>query len=222
MPYPIGRLSRVGLASLAAGITLFVSVGALGLAAGPALADGPGSGGWSGWTNGFCGGSPLTQAFLNWGDQNYYMTVRGQDGDGFEGDGWTLSGGASIETAQLSDGSTGNVLDMPSGSVAVSPLACINLNYPDARMMVNDVSGDEGVELYTSYRDLGSWGSNWTAPVDSGNANGAQDAWQPSDPLNLPAPSDSNWQLARFTLVAGGTTSEFQIYDFSVDPYSRG
>jgi hypothetical protein len=169
-----------------------------------------------------CPNPPLTQPFTAWGDDNYYTLVRGQDDTGFTGAGWLLSGGASIEQAQLSDGGWGGVLDLPSGSEAISPPVCVNSTYPDARMMVNDVSGSEGVEVFVSDRDTSAWGTPWTALADAGNANGGQGSWSPSDPINLPAPATSDWQLARFVFVPGGVTSEFQIYDFYLDPYSKG
>src|ERR1700746_3017074 len=61
----------------------------------------------------------LTQAFLYAGDTNLYTLAPGQVPDNFAGTGWVLSGGASIKRTTLEDGSTGNVLDMPSGSQAV-------------------------------------------------------------------------------------------------------
>ena len=36
--------------------------------------------------------------------------------------------------------------------------------------------------------------------------------------MNLDPAQRPGWQRARFTLIAGGRTSEFQIYDFYVDP----
>jgi hypothetical protein len=36
------------------------------------------------------------------------------------------------------------------------------------------------------------------------------------------APPGSGWQMARFTLWGGGYYSAAQIYNFYVDPYSRG
>jgi hypothetical protein len=34
--------------------------------------------------------------------------------------------------------------------------------------------------------------------------------------------SVSGWQLVRLTLIAGGNTSDFRLYNLYVDPYSKG
>jgi hypothetical protein len=214
MPHLTRRLSKHCCGLTAVGVSLVLSATVSGVAATPAMAD-QAAGGW-------CSDPSLTQPFLAWGDQNYYTLVRGQGSSGFRGFGWRLAGGASAVATRLSDGSTGGVLDLPSGSTAVSPAVCVNSTFPDARMLVNDVTGDEGVEVYVSYRDTGAWGSDWSQPVDIGGVNGGQSGWALSDPVDLPAPGDTDWQLARFTFVAGGTSSEFQIYDFYLDPYGRG
>jgi hypothetical protein len=213
MPFFISRLrsSRLGAAAAAVGATLVLSAGA----SGPADAAGIAAPAW-------CSNPVLTQPFLAWGDQSYYTLVRGQGDSGFVGNGWTMTGGARVVTTQLSDGTTGGVLDLPSGANALSPIVCVNSSYPDARMLVNDVSGDEGVEVDVSYLNMDSWIPSWTQPVDLGAVNGGQSTWALSDPVDLPTPADDGWQLARFTFAAGGTSSEFQIYDFYLDPYSRG
>src|SRR5690242_15683632 len=50
-----------------------------------------------------CSEPPLSQPFLDWGDDRSYVLVPGQDVDTFTGDGWTLAGGASIATTQIAD-----------------------------------------------------------------------------------------------------------------------
>src|ERR1035438_2145816 len=83
----------------------------------------------------------FAQPFLSWQDTNSYTLVSGQQADNFSGAGWVLSGGAKIVTATLADGTTGSVLDMPAGAQAVSPTICVESDYPDARMMVSNLSG---------------------------------------------------------------------------------
>jgi len=164
----------------------------------------------------WCVYPPLSQPFLSWGDQNEYAAVPGQWYDSFQGWRWTLTGGASVMTTTLQDGSTGDVLDLPSGSQAVSPVMCVNSSFTTMRTMIQDVTGDEGVEAYVSY--LGDYG--WSAPTDIGNLNSQANSWAPSSPLGL-QPSAGDWQYAQFTLIAGGRSSEFQIYNVYVDPYSK-
>jgi hypothetical protein len=159
-----------------------------------------------------CTNPVLTQPFLSSRDSNLYMLVPGQDSAGFNGSGWTLSGGARA----LASGGQ-NVLDLPSGSGAVSPTVCVTTEYPRARMMVRNAIGAEGVFFYVSYYET----KTWTKPKNTGQVHGTGTAMTLSDPVNLQPPDISGWQLARFTLVPGGKTSDFQINEFWVDPFAR-
>jgi hypothetical protein len=176
------------------------------LAAGPALAAQS--------ANAPCRPPQLSQPFGSANDLNWYTLAPGQTPDGFNGGGWTLSGGAQIITTQLADGRTGQVLDLPSGSKAVSPTMCIRSNFDTARALVNDVTGSEGVQVYVSNN------RNDTAdtPQNTGGINGSQGAWALSDPVSVAPSSNPGQQHVQFTFVGEGTTSEFQIYDFYVDP----
>lgn len=165
-----------------------------------------------------CANPLLTQPFLSAKVSNWYTLAPGQTPNNFNGAGWQLSGGARIITTKLADGSTGSVLDLPSGSRAVSPTMCVTSAYPIARTMVRDVKGSEGVFFYVSYEGT----STWKDPKNTGQVHGQQTAWTLSDPVNLQPPNTTTgWQVVRFTFVPGGTTSEFQLYDLYVDPHCR-
>jgi hypothetical protein len=159
-----------------------------------------------------CANPVLTQPFLSSSDPNLYMLVPGQDSSGFNGGGWTLSGEAKV----LASGGR-NVLDLPSGSKAVSPTVCVTTEYPRARMMVRNVVGAEGVFFYVSYANT----PTWNQPKNTGQVHGQGSAATLSDPVNLQPPNTSGWQLVRFTLVPGGKSSDFQISEFWVDPFAR-
>jgi hypothetical protein len=159
-----------------------------------------------------CANPVLTQPFLSSKDSNNYMLVPGQDNAGFNGSGWTVSGGARV----LASGGK-NVLDLPSGSTAVSPTVCVTTEYPRARMMVRNAIGAEGVFFYVSYANT----PTWNKPKNTGQVHGEGTATTLSDPVNLQPPATSGWQLARFTLVPGGKSSDFQISEFWVDPFAR-
>jgi hypothetical protein len=163
-----------------------------------------------------CSNPSLSQPFLAWGDANWYTLLPGESHDMFAGDGWTLTGGASVKTATLADGSTGQVLDLPSGSRAVSPVVCVTTSYPTARSEVRNVIGGEGVQFYVSYAGT----ATWDTPKNTGQLHGGNGTWALSTPINL-QPSGSGWQLVRFTFVPGGKASDFQLYDFWVDPRCR-
>ena len=138
----------------------------------------------------------------------------GESVDSFGGNGWTLSGGAKIETTHLAGGKSGSVLDLPSGSQAVSPVMCVDNGYQTARTEVRNVVGSEGVFFNVSYAGT----NTWTSPQNSGQVHGQQTSWTLSDPVNVQPSNTSGWQLVRFTFVPGGKTSDFQIYNFWVDP----
>lgn len=161
-----------------------------------------------------CPNPLLTQPFSGWGDQNYYELMPGESPDSFAGAGWTLTGGASVVTTTLADGKTGSVLNLPSGSQAVSPTICVESNYPTLRTMVRNVAGAEGVHVYLSYEGTKTWNS----PQDTGQVHGQQMSWTLSDPQNVQPSNQPGAQYVRFTLIPGGKTSDFQIYDFYVDP----
>ena len=165
-----------------------------------------------------CTNPTLGQVFAGFGDQNYYTLAPGESDSNFTGDGWTLLNGANITTAALNNGSTGNVLDLPSGSMAISPPMCIASNYPSARTMVRNVTGGGGVHVFVTY--AGS--SSWNRARDGGNCHGKGNAWGLSDHVNLQPANVTGWQIVRFALVPDGDHNDYQVYNFYVDPYSKG
>jgi hypothetical protein len=161
-----------------------------------------------------CSDSILTQSFLPWGDQRYYAPMPGETGSSFDGMGWTLTGGAKIITTTLPDGTTSTVLDLPSGSKAVSPEVCVTSDYPVARGWVRDVKGSEGVFFYVSYAGT----STWTTPKNTGQIHGPGTSWGLVTPVNLQPNNVAGWQPMRITLIPGGKTSEFEVSDLELDP----
>jgi hypothetical protein len=98
----------------------------------------------------------LSQPLLSVGDSNWYTLTPGESVDAFGG-GWTLSGGAQIQTTRLADGQTSQVLNLPSGSKAVSPVMCVDDGYQTARSEVRNVVGSQGVFFYVSYEGTNTW-----------------------------------------------------------------
>lgn len=160
-------------------------------------------------------GSPLTQAFLSWGDTSLYQVPSGESYDSFDGGGWTLSGGASITTTQLADGSIGQVLNLPAGATAISPTVCINSSYPTARTMMQNVVGGAGMFFYVSYPN-----SNGFRNTGQVHVNGS--GWALANPANLQS-NVVGWTPMQFEFVgAGGNGGDTQLYNFFLDPYCRG
>jgi hypothetical protein len=157
-----------------------------------------------------CADNAISQPFAPYKDLNYYALAPGGTFD--SGAGWAFSGGANVVATDR-----GSVLDMPSKAQATSPVMCITSDYPKARMWVRDLVGSEGVFFYVSYYVNGAW----TTPKNTGQVHGNKTAWTLPGAVNVQPYSTPGWQQVRFTLVAGGTTSHFQVDDFWVDPRAR-
>lgn len=164
-----------------------------------------------------CTDPSLTQPFQSFNDQNYYTLAPGESVSNFTGTGWTFLNGANITTGTLADGTTGSVLDLPGGSMAVSPPMCVASNYPTARTMVRNVVGGGGVHVYVTY--AGS--STWSKAKDGGSCHGKGNAWGLSDNVNLQPANTAGWQIVRFALVPDNGNNEYQVYNFYVDPYAK-
>jgi hypothetical protein len=196
-----------------AGLGGFMFVFGVGAFAGPAMAAStsvPAVSLWTSTDTSACSAPTLSQPFLAIRDSNEYTLAPGESPDNLTGTGWTLSAGAKIVQAPLADGRTGSVLDLPSGATAISPHMCVTDDYPTARTLVRDVVGSQGVQMGVSY----AGGTEQTV----GQVHGQQAAWTSSNPFNVHPGNRAGWQLAQFIFVAGGKTSDFQIYDFYVDP----
>jgi hypothetical protein len=165
-----------------------------------------------------CTDPALTQPFQSFNDSNYYVMAPGESPGNFSGDGWLLLNGANIASATLGDGSTSSVLDLPGGSMAVSPPMCVASNYPTARTMVRTVQGGGGVHVFVTY--AGS--SSWTKAKDGGSCNGKGNAWGLSENVKLQPADTPGWQIVRFALVPDNNPkNEYQAYNFYVDPYAK-
>jgi len=170
-----------------------------------------------------CADPVLSQPFLAWGDSNWYALASGETADSFTGGGWTLTGGAKIVTTTLQDGTTGAVLDLPSGSSAISPTICLTSAFPTARTMVRNVSGSNGGSVGFSVSYAGT--SSQDDPVQTGTfkttgSSGVAGDWALSEPADLDPSTTPGWQLMQITLTANGP-KEFQVYNLYNDPMMR-
>jgi Neuraminidase (sialidase) len=161
-----------------------------------------------------CETPEFAQPFRYVNDSNWYTLLPGENPGQFEGTGWQLSGGAKVVTTTLPDGSTSQVLDLPSGSQAVSPIICVTSEYPTARGVVRNVKGSEGIFYYVEYEGTNTWGH----PKNTGQVHGSGSSWTAVTPVNMQPFNTAGWQPMRITLKPGGKTSDFQIYDLYVDP----
>lgn len=211
MPYVIKRPVKKGISAAVA----LVAVGAALLAvAGPAMA-GQLPPGMAALDTSACTDPTLSQPFTSFKDSNYYMLMPGESVDNFDGGGWTLNDGAQIVQTTLADGTTGDVLDLPPGSSAISPVICVTSAYPTARTMV---LGDMGVQFAVSYEGT----DTWTHPKNTGQLHGNKNGWKLSDNLNLQPQNSDSWQLMRVQLTPPNKgANDTQVYNFYVDPYAK-
>ena len=161
-----------------------------------------------------CSPPQLSQMFLSYDDSGWYTLLPGETTNSFDGGGWKLGGGAQIITTRLGDGHLGPVLDLPSGSVAASPLVCVSSSFTTARTLIHTLARNDGVSVYVSSAgaDTGS------GPQSLGQIRASGTDWTASDPLSLQPAIRGGWQRVRFTLVPLGKRSEYQLYNFGLDP----
>jgi hypothetical protein len=166
-----------------------------------------------------CGGQVFSQPFAAFNDPNLYTLVPGGEFNA-SSEGWELFGGAAIANTLRPNKTTGGVLNLPSGALAISPPVCVTLQYPAARVWVRDVKGSEGVAVAVAYTGT----KTATQPQNIGQVHGQQTEWTLSNPINvqpqIAGPNEGPRQ-ARFVFLAGGRTSDFQLSGLWVDPRMR-
>ena len=169
-----------------------------------------------------CPDEQFTQPFLSFGDTGSYTLAPGESADNFDGSGWALSGGASIVTTTLADGSTGQVLDLPAGSSAVSPAMCVGTGFQGGRMMTQVVAPPPGKPVPPDGH-LPPPKVTFTTTVVDGKGPGhhmdlqGQDDWSLSHKMPV-APGNPGTEQVQFTFSADDSSSELQVYNLYVDP----
>jgi hypothetical protein len=184
-----------------------ICVALLGLSAAPALAAD------------VCEDQTFLQPFSLSNDNNYYTLVPGGEFNG-PSEGWELSHGAQVVHSTRPDGTTGGVLDLPSGAKAVSPPMCVTLQYPSGRVWVRNVVGAEGVSVDVAYAGT----PTALVPKNVGQVHGQQNSWTLSNPFNLQPQTAGPLEFlreVRLVFIAGGQTSDFELWGVYVDPRMR-
>ena len=169
-----------------------------------------------------CPGEQFSQPFLAWGESQYFTLAPGESADNFDGTGWVLTGGASIVTTTLADGSTGSVLDLPAGSTAVSPPMCVSTGYPSGRMMTRVIAPAPGKPVPEDGR-LPEPKVTFTTSAANGSDHerhmeipGKSD-WLLSHKVPV-APGNPGTEQVYFTFTVKPESSELQVYNLYVDP----
>ena len=165
-----------------------------------------------------CPGQTFAQPFEALGDSNYYTLVGGSQFNGGQ-EGWELKNGAEVVGGIRPDGSSGGVLDLPSGAVAVSPPVCVTLQYPTARAWVQSVQGGGGVTVGVYYAGTRPMGM----PV--GQLSGrVQGGWELSSAFSVrPELTGKQEGVREVRFVYANLTrdSDFHISGLYVDPRMR-
>jgi len=187
---------------------LCIALPLIGLAAAPA-------GAFAGEPTG-CSAALYSQPFAAFKDFNYYTLVPGGEFRSAS-EGWELSGGAQIIQTIRPDGSSGGVLDVPGGGLAVSPTIQVTLKMPTARVWVRDVRGGEGVVSSVAYEGT----SSWSHPKDVGHVHGQHTSWTLSNPIQVQPQTGGSAEgprAMRFVFSSAGKSNDTQLYGLWVDP----
>jgi hypothetical protein len=164
-----------------------------------------------------CQAPVLSQPFSALKDERDYVLAPGGDFSDPNGGGWQFFGGAQVVSSSRPDGTAGGSLYMPSGSTAVSPVMCVDMSYPTARLYAQTLGGDGDVTFSVSYAGT----KTELDPQDVAHVKGDRDRWKLSGDVHIKpelAGKASGWRKVAFILSAGGKTGQFQIDDIYVDP----
>jgi hypothetical protein len=141
--------------------------------------------------------------------------------------GWELTGGAAAtpgnDPFQLQGGEDGNVLSMPAGSTATSPLMCVDPSYPTFRFAERQLGRKGALRIEVSYPFADNDSFRKADSVRQAGTNG----WTITDPLDLrPARGGDGpgWRpmAIRFIARDGGSSGGFELDDVFVDPRLKG
>lgn len=164
-----------------------------------------------------CQAPILSQPFSDLKDNRDYVLAPGGDFSNPSGAGWQFFGGAGIVDVARPDGTTGGSLYMPSGSTAVSPVMCVDMTYPTARLWAQTLGGDGDVTFSVSYAGT----KTELRPQGVGHVHGDRGRWGLSGDVHIKpelAGKEFGWRRVAFVLTAGGKSGEFEIDDIYVDP----
>lgn len=167
----------------------------------------------------------IENPFLPFGDElDYVLAPNGS----FEStDGWDLSDGAATTAGDdpfdLRAGDDENVLSLPAGSTATSPLMCVDPTYPTFRFATRELGrrGTLRIEVAYPFSQDGARFRKADTVRQSGD-----EGWAITDPLDLLPERGGDapgWRpmAIRFIAKDGQPGSGFEIDDVYIDPRAR-
>jgi len=168
---------------------------------------------------------PIVAAHLSpFGDARDYFLAPGGD---FEGEpaGWDLEGGARVVAGSEPFGAVGNgasSLQLPAGSSAVSPVFCVDLNYPTFRFFAvqQQAAADAGLQVDVIYPEIAKGNVHRAAAYKS------QQAWKLMKDVKLEpqrAGKRAGWRRValRFSVPATKKGGVWNVDNVLVDPRCR-
>jgi hypothetical protein len=175
---------------------------------------------------GSCAGEVNTQAFSEFGDDNWYTPV---PGGGFEAGttSWTRTGGATPvegnESFYIGNAGDSRSLRLPAGSAAVSPAVCAAIDKPTLRFFARN-TGSSASRLNVDAYYPGLLGGSRSARIGT---IGATSAWAPTNEqqltlTNLLATLSLSRTVIAFRFSPADASGNWAIDDVYVDPKMRG
>ncbi len=168
-----------------------------------------------------CPGQSFSQPFAALGDSNYYTEVPGSEFTS-PAEGWQLRGGAHVVAGTRPDGSTGSVLDLPGGAVAVSPPVCVTLQYPTARVWTHSLDGKPRVSVAVGYASTNTLARATRLGSLEDDATG--EGWSLSAPFEIQPQLGGRLEETRdvrFIFTAETGHADMQLFGLYVDPRMR-
>jgi hypothetical protein len=173
----------------------------------------------------FAGQTPVSECtppamslpFAGFGDLRSYVLAPNGNFSDRSGGGWRFTGGAQVVSATRPVVGAGGVLAVPAGATALSPLMCVDLDYPTARAWTG---GTGALNIDVIYPDT----SKDLKPKSVGSISGLADgSWKLSSDFDVRPQIGgkyAGWRRASFQLTNTGKSSVL-VDDFFVDPRMR-
>ena len=163
------------------------------------------------------------QAFLDWGDDDFYVLAGGGDFES-ELEAWRLRDGAEVVAGGNArrPQSSGHSLALPAGSSAVTAPICVTEDNPVARMFSKTTSGIGLLKVQVIYLDHETGEEIRRVPLVALNRDRAWDATQRMPLLerlfDIDPETGRGYIQLRFSPLFG---TDWKIDDLMVDPRHR-
>jgi hypothetical protein len=164
-----------------------------------------------------CVPAAMSLPFAGVGDLRSYVLAPNGNFSDVSGGGWQFTGGANVVSATRPVVGAGGVLNVPAGATALSPLMCVDLDYPTARMWTG---GPGSLGIHVVYPDA----KKGLSPKSVGSVTGLKTgSWKLSSDFDVNpqmAGKYAGWRRVAFQLT-NTSKSSIQVDDFYVDPRMR-